>query len=551
MNKVVEELSKIGIVPVIALDDAKDAEPLAKALIEGGLPCAEVTFRTAAAEESIRIMAEKFPELVVGAGTVLTPEQADRAMNAGAKFIVSPGLNPKVVKHCLDKGYPIVPGTSNPSDVETAIELGLDVVKFFPAEAAGGLNMIKSMAAPYTNMKFMPTGGINAGNLKSYLDFGKIVCCGGSWMVKKDMVAAGDFEGIKNLTREAVDTMLGFEVRHVGVNLQSGEEAEDLADTFNKMFSFEKKVGNSSVFSGTGFELMKKQGRGTHGHIAIATNYIERAIYHLEKRGFGLAGKRLKNDQYYNSPLIIGKGGWKKNSSKYRVRERQTEIEKVQNQQIHLLTDLLDGTCYEMEQASVGLFPLVMQVMHNNMTDGISKINFYKRRTKELQQTLILCFQEGEESIELEMGWNQYIENKLSIHGETYLVAVKGELSSDVDDNPVLKVEIVYLEEAMRRKLYVTFVKDTSASKLITPEYIEIKWYESPGKALIMEGMESITTEVTKHPIYSRIRENGGIDLLHRLMEQTIEPVIKGRIIDSSEEAQQDTEVQHPEISGD
>lgn len=264
-----------------------------------------------------------------------------------------------------------------------------------------------------------------------------------------------------------------------------------------------------------------------------------------------LAGKRLKNDQYYNSPRIIGKGGWKKNSSKYRVRERQTEIEKVQNQQIHLLTDLLDGTCYEMEQASVGLFPLVMQVMHNNMTDGISKINFYKRRTKELQQTLILCFQEGEESIELEMGWNQYIENKLSIHGETYLVAVKGELSSDVDDNPVLKVEIVYLEEAMRRKLYVTFVKDTSASKLITPEYIEIKWYESPGKALIMEGMESITTEVTKHPIYSRIRENGSIDLLHRLMEQTIEPVIKGRIIDSSEEAQQDTEVQHPEISGD
>ena len=264
-----------------------------------------------------------------------------------------------------------------------------------------------------------------------------------------------------------------------------------------------------------------------------------------------LAGKRLKNDQYYNSPLIIGKCGWKKNSSKYRVRERQTEIEKVQNQQIHLLTDLLDGTCYEMEQESVGLFPLVMQVMHNNMTDGISKINFYKKRTKELQQTLILCFQEGEESIELEMGWNQYIENKLSIHGETYLVAVKGELSSDVDDNPVLKVEIVYLEEAMRRKLYVTFVKDTPASKLITPEYIEIKWYESPGKALIMEGMESITTEVTKHPIYSRIRENGGIDLLHRLMEQTIEPVIKGRIIDSSEEAQQDTEVQHPEISGD
>ncbi len=286
MNKVVEELGKIGIVPVIALDDAKDAEPLAKALIEGGLPCAEVTFRTEAAEESIKIMSEKYPELIVGAGTVLTPEQADRAMAAGSKFIVSPGLNPKVVKHCLDKGYPIVPGTSNPSDVETAIELGLDTVKFFPAEAAGGLKMIKSMAAPYTKMHFMPTGGINADNLKSYLDFNKIVCCGGSWMVKKDMVTAGDFKGIKNLTKQAVDTMLGFEVRHVGVNLASADEADELADTLNDMFSFEKKVGNSSIFSGTGFELMKKPGRGTNGHIAIATNYIERAIYHLEKRGF-------------------------------------------------------------------------------------------------------------------------------------------------------------------------------------------------------------------------------------------------------------------------
>lgn len=286
MNKVVEELGKIGIVPVIALDDAKDAEPLAKALMDGGLPCAEVTFRTAAAEESIRIMASKFPDMIVGAGTVLTTEQADRAMNAGAKFIVSPGLNPKVVKHCIDKGYPIVPGTSNPSDVEVAIELGLDVVKFFPAEAAGGLNMIKSMAAPYTAMKFMPTGGINAANLKSYLDFNKIVCCGGSWMVKKDLVAAGDFAAIEKLTREAVDTMLGFELRHVGVNMPNEEEAMALADKFEAMFGFAKKNGNSSIFTGTAFEIMKKQGRGTHGHIAIGTNYIERAVYHMKKRGF-------------------------------------------------------------------------------------------------------------------------------------------------------------------------------------------------------------------------------------------------------------------------
>ena len=237
----------------------------------------------------------------------------------------------------------------------------------------------------------------------------------------------------------------------------------------------------------------------------------------------------LKKQQCYNHPLTVCKGGWKKNSEKYRARGKYIETQKARKQQIHLLEDLLDGVHYELDQSSVGLFPLVMQVMHNNMTDGISKIGFRKG--------MILCFQEGEELIELEMGWSKYIENKLTVHGETYLVAVKGELSSDVDDNPVLKVEIAYLEEAMRRKLYVTFVRNTGNNRdLIPPEHIEIKWYESPGKALIMEGMESITTEVTKHPIYSRIRENGGIDLLHRLMEQTIEPVIKGKLIDPDTE---------------
>ena len=286
MNAVLEEISKIGIVPVIALDDAKDAEPLAKALVEGGIPCAEVTFRTACAADVIKIMTTKYPELLVGAGTVLTTEQVDRAVEAGAKFIVSPGLNPKVVKYCVDKGIPVTPGTSNPSDVEQAIELGLEVVKFFPAEQAGGLAMIKAMSAPYVNMKFMPTGGINVDNLTSYLDFKKIIACGGSWMVKKDLVAAGKFDEITKLTRQAVEKMLGFEVRHVGVNLASESEAEELADKFSDMFGFEKKVGNSSIFSGTGFELMKNGGRGTHGHIAIATNYIERAIYHLERRGF-------------------------------------------------------------------------------------------------------------------------------------------------------------------------------------------------------------------------------------------------------------------------
>ncbi len=205
MNEVLEKIQEIGIVPVVVLDDAKDAAPLAKALCEGGLPCAEVTFRTAAAEESIRIMSEQFPEMLVGAGTVLTTEQVDRAVAAGAKFIVSPGLNPRIVKYCVEKGILITPGCANPSDIEQALENGLDVVKFFPAEPAGGLKMIKAMAAPYVGVKFMPTGGINQNNVKDYLAYDRILACGGSWMVKGDMVAAGEFDKIKGLAAEAVE----------------------------------------------------------------------------------------------------------------------------------------------------------------------------------------------------------------------------------------------------------------------------------------------------------------------------------------------------------
>ena len=282
MNKVLEEFSRIGIIPVIALDSAEDAAPLAKALCDGGLPCAEVTFRTAAAEESIRIMAEQFPEMLVGAGTVLTTEQVDRAVNAGAKFIVSPGLNPKVVKYCVEKDIPITPGCSNPSDVEVAIELGLEVVKFFPAEAAGGLNMIKSMAAPYTQMKFMPTGGITAKNICEYLAFDKIIACGGSWMVKKDLVAAGKYDEIQKLTEEAVRTMLGFELRHIGVNCEDEAAADSVASRYDELFGFTKKVGNSSIFAGIEIEAMKKIGRGANGHIAIGTNSVARAKNYLE-----------------------------------------------------------------------------------------------------------------------------------------------------------------------------------------------------------------------------------------------------------------------------
>ena len=199
-----EQIRKIGIVPVVVLDDAKDAVPLAQALVEGGLPCAEVTFRTAAAEESIRKITEAFPDMLVGAGTVLTTEQVDRAVGAGAKFIVAPGLNPVTVKYCQEKGIPVFPGILTPSEIEQALSLGLKVVKFFPAEPSGGLKMIQAMAAAYVGLKFMPTGGINAKNVGEYLaDEKHILACGGSWMVKKDLIAAGEFEKIKEMTKEA------------------------------------------------------------------------------------------------------------------------------------------------------------------------------------------------------------------------------------------------------------------------------------------------------------------------------------------------------------
>lgn len=286
MDKVVEELYKIGIVPVIAIDDAKDAEPLAKALIDGGLPCAEVTFRTDAAEEAIKIISEKFPEMIVGAGTVLTTEQADRAKAAGAKFIVSPGFNRKTVEYCQKIGIPMVPGIATPGEVEQAIECGLDVVKFFPAEQNGGIAKIKAMAAPYTKMHFMPTGGVNKNNLNDYLSFNKVVCAGGSWMVKKDLIAAGKFDEIEALVADAVNSMLGFKIKHVGINSADATEAENTADTFDKLFGFTKKIGNSSIFAGKGVEVMKSKGRGEHGHLAIGTNNVDRAVYHLERKGF-------------------------------------------------------------------------------------------------------------------------------------------------------------------------------------------------------------------------------------------------------------------------
>ncbi len=285
MNDTLVKLSQIGIVPVVALNDINDARPLAKALCDGGLPCAEVTFRTDCAEEAIRVMTTEFPQMFVGAGTVLTTEQVDRAVGAGAKFIVSPGLNPEVVKYCVDKNIPVTPGCANPSDIEQALAFGLDVVKIFPAEAIGGLKLIKSMAAPYVNMKFMPTGGINAKNLNDYLAYDRIVACGGSWMVSGDLVNAGKFDEITALTKEAVRNMLGFRIKHIGINSPDDTTAASTANAFATMFGFAKNEAVGSYFCGEGVEVMKSQGKGTMGHIAVGCNSVDRAVYHLSAQG--------------------------------------------------------------------------------------------------------------------------------------------------------------------------------------------------------------------------------------------------------------------------
>jgi 2-dehydro-3-deoxyphosphogluconate aldolase/(4S)-4-hydroxy-2-oxoglutarate aldolase len=297
MDKVLEELGKIGIVPVIKIDDVEKAVPLARALAAGGIYCAEVTFRTAQGEESIRRIAGEVPEVLVGAGTVLTTDQVDRAVAAGAKFIVSPGLNPKVLAHCAARGVPITPGCSSPSDIEQALEAGLEVVKFFPAEQAGGLEYIKALSAPYPQLKFMPTGGINAGNIAKYIAFEKVHACGGSWMVGADLVGAGEFDRITALSREALRGMLGFQVAHLGINAGESGAAMEGAGVFGALFGFVPKDGASSVFAGEGIEIMKQAGApGTRGHIALGTNSVYRAAAFLERKGVALNRDSVKTD---------------------------------------------------------------------------------------------------------------------------------------------------------------------------------------------------------------------------------------------------------------
>ena len=292
---VLKRLAQSGVVPVVVLEDAKDAVPTAKAMLAGGIDVMEITFRTAAAADSIKAVAQECPDMVVGAGTVINLEQCKLAVECGAKFIVSPGYDEETVAWCCDNGVPVTPGCVTPTEIMMALKPGLKVLKFFPANVYGGLSAIKSLAGPFGGVKFIPTGGVNAQNLAEFISSPYIHAVGGSWICPKADIAAGNFDKITALCKEARKTLLGFEVAHIGINTPDADASLDVCKAFNDAFDFNIKQGNSSNFASTGVEVMKTMFKGSNGHIAIRTNKMIPAIAEMERRGYELDMDSVKD----------------------------------------------------------------------------------------------------------------------------------------------------------------------------------------------------------------------------------------------------------------
>ena len=281
-----ERLAASAVVPVIVLDDAKDAVATARALLAGGVDVMEITFRTAAAADSIKAVAENCRDMLVGAGTVITLEQCKQAVECGAKFIVSPGFDEEVVRWCVENGIAVTPGCVTPSEIMAAMKLGLTVVKFFPAGVYGGLSAMKALSGPFGGIKFIPTGGVNGQNIGEFIAAPFIHAVGGSWVCPKADIAAGNFEKITELCKQARSAALGFEVAHIGLNCEDAEVASAVCEKLNEAFALTVKDGNSSMFASGGIEVMKSMYLGKNGHIAIRTNSVPLAIAELAKKGF-------------------------------------------------------------------------------------------------------------------------------------------------------------------------------------------------------------------------------------------------------------------------
>ena len=286
MTAMNEALRSGGILPVVAIDKIEYAVPLATAIVEAGLPGMEITFRTECAADAIRAIRKAFPDLLIGAGTILSRALANEALAAGADFLVTPGFNPKVVTYAIEKNVPVYPGVTTPAEIEEAMEMGLEVLKFFPAEMSGGIAKLKILAGPYKNIKFIPTGGIDEKNFKDYLALDNVVAVGGSFMIAKKAMTTGNFEAVKAELDRIIDVMLDMSLTHVGINHSCEEESLNTAKELEHAFHMPYNVGNSSIFSGVKeFELMKKGGRGIHGHISIGVTDIDRGIRFLQARG--------------------------------------------------------------------------------------------------------------------------------------------------------------------------------------------------------------------------------------------------------------------------
>jgi len=293
--EVLKRLAAAGIVPVVVLENAEDAVPTAKALVAGGVDVMEITFRTAAAADSIRKVAEECPEMLVGAGTVITLDQCKLAVDCGARFIVAPGYDEEVVSWCVEHEVAVTPGCVTPTEIMMAMKHGLKVVKFFPANVYGGLSALKSLAGPFGGIKFIPTGGVSQQNVGEFAASPYVHAVGGSWICPKADIAAHNFDKITALTREARKALLGFEVAHIGINTPDPESSLEVCNALREAFDFSVKEGNSSNFASTGVEVMKSMFKGANGHIAVRTNKMAPAIAELERKGFALDWDSVKD----------------------------------------------------------------------------------------------------------------------------------------------------------------------------------------------------------------------------------------------------------------
>jgi 2-dehydro-3-deoxyphosphogluconate aldolase/(4S)-4-hydroxy-2-oxoglutarate aldolase len=297
MATLLQRIGEIGLVPVIRLDSAKRAVGLGRALAKGGIPVAEVTFRTGAAEEAIRAMSAELPELLVGAGTVLTVDQAERAIRAGARFIVSPCYVDAVVDCCLARNVPVLPGVVNPDGVAKGLARGLEVLKFFPAGASGGTAMLDALAGPFGSVKFIPTGGIDAGNLASYARRANVLAIGGSWMVRPELVEAENWTVVEAICREAVFALHGFGFAHLGINGPDEAGCRALAGSFERIFNLVPREGSGSIFAGEKLEITKQPLAGQHGHLAIRCNQVERAVAYFAGLGIQARPETARSDR--------------------------------------------------------------------------------------------------------------------------------------------------------------------------------------------------------------------------------------------------------------